>query len=55
MSDQIVPDITPRHQHSHFKSLRYYLPSFSSRLFSQGYSPATIYSKNQIIRNFVRL
>ena len=54
MSDQIAPDTTPHHQHSHFKSLRCYLPTFSSRLFSQGYSPATIYSKNQIVRNFVR-
>lgn len=54
MVDQITPATTPHHQHSHFKSLKYYLPTFSSRLFSQGYSPATIYSKNQIVRNFIR-
>ena len=54
MRDQIAPDTTPRHQHSHFKSLKDYLPTFFSRLFLQGYSPATIHSKNQIARNFIR-
>ena len=52
MIDQTTHVTTPYHQPSHVKSLKDYLLTFTSRLFSQGYRPAIILSKDILIRNF---
>lgn len=54
MTNQGTFNVISHHHNSNYKSLNHYLPTFSSRLFSQGYSPATINSKKKVIRNFVR-